>query len=156
LYGLGEELDEVIDAHFRAAEQAGLPGFEWPIATATDWDGRIFIDYLACAGTGLVSDDTFLMQHKILIEETFAEHRGHNEILKKLYWMARYHNRVLKSEWFGEFFTQCYEEQQKKLKIKLSRFPRSVRRPIPNAGSDVPFFFNWDRPNPYIDWKSTK
>jgi hypothetical protein len=153
LYGLGEELDEVINTHFSAAEGAGLPGFDWPIATGTDWDGRTFIDYLACSGLGMASDHTFLAQHKFLIEEASSEHRGDAAIQAKLFWMARYHNRVLKSECFEEIFTDCYEDEQDNCKIDLNRFPRSVRRPIPPAGRDLPFFFNWDRPNLYKNWK---
>ncbi len=148
LYGLGEEREDIAETHFNSATTAGLPGFDAAIATATDFDGRIFIDYLACCATGYWSDDRFLIQHKRLIEEGIALGRTNTSVLGKYYWMARYHNRVVGSDCFTELFTDCVENDET-LSIDLSLFPKKLRMPIPGVSKRLSYYFNWDRPNIY-------
>ncbi len=151
LYGLGEvDFRELADEHFDASVGAGLPGFDWPIATATDDDGRTFIDYMVCCGIGYKSGDEFVTTHKKLIETSLAEAGSNSRIKGKYQWMAQYHNRVIASEWFDEHFVELSNDEAHEFLIpshSIERFePKSV---FPELSEDGSFYFNWDRENPY-------
>jgi hypothetical protein len=146
LYGLSDDSDETAAAHLSEAEVAGLPGFDAPLAIASDQDGEVFIDYLACSGLRFASDESFLLNHRALIELGAKLHAGNRKILGKLHWMARYHNHIVKSRWFFEFFPDCALEQVDLL-INMRRFS-GLKLPIKN-NRESRFYINWDKHYPY-------
>ena len=77
---------EAIERGFGETETA--PRWLW-----RDWDGRLFVNYLACS-LRTETGKAFLGRHKNMVEEQLGVHRGDWHVRAKYEWLAGYHNRV--------------------------------------------------------------
>jgi hypothetical protein len=87
-----------------------------------DADGRYFIDYLDCWVDLKSSKEEFFIEHKDAIIQRVKENIGDKKVLKKLRWVANYHNRKV---------SDLFDKDKATYGIKISLFsPPRVRNPV--------------------------
>ena len=87
-----------------------------------DADGRYFIDYLDCWVDLECSKKEFFIEHKDAIIQRVKENIGDKKVLKKLRWVADYHNRKV---------SDLFDKDKATYGIKTSLFsPPRVRNPV--------------------------
>jgi hypothetical protein len=140
LYGVDEDTDVLANDHFAALEQA-MP-YEG-CGTGTDYDGRLFVDYLYAAMSA--GDTNFFKRHASLIREGIGQNAMHSRRLKKYWWMGDYHNRVVRSPSFCESEVGKRMSYARRLSLLIGESAGETRiPPTPITNSYGPWFANWD------------
>ncbi len=86
----GLDNNGVLEQHFDSLRRGATNLKAEEYATATDFDGREFIDYLNIAA---YSEDTeFFSFHRDLIQNGLSEFKNNTHVRKKYEWLAWYHN----------------------------------------------------------------